>query len=38
MGFNAGFKGLKYIIISQHNHLLSIMLIAATCFDSTESS
>jgi hypothetical protein len=29
---------LKYIIISQHNHLLSIMLITATCFHSPESS
>jgi hypothetical protein len=38
MGFNSGLKGLKYTIISQHNYLLSIMLIAATCFDSTESS
>jgi len=28
----------KYTIISQHNHLLSIMLITATCFDPTESS
>jgi len=32
------FTLLKYIIISQHNCLLSIMLITATCFDSTESS
>jgi len=31
-------KLIKYIIISQHNHLLSVMLMTATCFDSTESS
>jgi len=26
------------MIISQHNHLLSIMFITATCFDATDSS
>jgi len=35
---SAVYQLLRYIIISKHNHLLSVMLITATCFDSTESS